>query len=99
MLIRRSGDVAWRRGTTINISRTGVLLQTDGLLFQPQTRVEMVVALPVFGDLAASRILGIGRIVRILASPCGRDPVVAAHLEEYRVLRDEEGPPDSVPTC
>ncbi len=89
MLIRRAGESSWRRATSINISRTGVLLQTDGVLLQPETRVEVVVTLPVFGDLAARRILGVGRIVRVQEVAGRRDPVVAAHLEDCRILPDE----------
>jgi hypothetical protein len=92
VLIRRAGEDTWRRGRTINISRTGLLLQTDGLQLDPPETVEVVVALPVFGDLAPTRILGTGRIVRAVApSPPDSDPVMAAHLDTYRVLRDEDG--------
>ncbi len=91
MLIRRAGDRTWRHATTINISRTGVLLQTDGLLLEPRTPVEVLVSLPVFGDLADNQILGIGRIVRTSpSSPDGNNPVMAAHLEECRIVRRDE---------
>ncbi len=92
VLIRRTGEDAWRRGRTINISRTGLLLQTDGLRLDPPDTVEVVVALPVFGDLAPTRILGTGRIVRnVNVSPPDADPIMAAHLDSYRVLREEDG--------
>ncbi len=87
MLIRRSGDGAWRRATTINMSRTGVLLRTDGLVLDPQTPVEIEVTLPVYGDLAANRVFGTGRIVRVLPSgPAAPDPVMAAHFDHSVVL-------------
>ena len=93
VLIRRVGDSTWRRATTINISRTGVLLESDGLLLEPHTPVEVMVSLPVLGDLATNRILGVGRIVRTSrSSPDGRNPVMAAHLEQCRVLRHDEQP-------
>lgn len=94
LLVRRAGETTWRRATTINISRTGVLMQTDGLLLEPETPVEVVVALPVFGNLAATRIFGIGRIVRSVPPyEMGADPMMAAHLDEYRFVA--EGEPDS----
>ncbi len=91
VLIRRSGEDAWRRGRTINISRTGLLMQTDGLRLDPADPVEVVVALPVFGDLAPTRILGTGRVVRaVTSSTPDADPVMAAHLDSYRVLHDDD---------
>jgi len=92
VLVRRAGETTWRRASTINISRTGVLMQTDGLLLEPETPVEVVVALPVFGNLAATRIFGTGRIVRSVPpyEVGGPDPMMAAHLDEYRVLAEGE---------
>ncbi len=91
VLVRRSGEGTWRRATTVNISRTGLLMQTDGLLLDPQTPVDVIVRLPVLGNLAATRILGTGRIVRSTGSPeTGSDPMMAAHFDEYRVLPEEE---------
>ncbi len=96
VLVRRTGEAAWRRATTINISRTGVLMQTDGFPLHPETPVEVVVALPIFGDLAPARIQGTGRIVRVVESPGSPDSVVAAHIEEYR-LQDEDVRADVLP--
>ncbi len=91
VLVRRSGEATWRRATTVNISRTGLLMQTDGLLFDPQTAVEIVVSLPAFGALAPTRIHGTGRIVRSTV-PTDTDPdvVMAAHFDECRVLSEED---------
>ncbi len=87
MLIRRAGDAEWRRATTINISRTGVLLRTTGLLLDPYTPVEVTVTLPASGSLAASLIIGEGFIVRALVPPSGEDdPVMAARLHDCRIV-------------
>src|SRR5512135_3541186 len=85
MLIRRAGDAEWRRATTINISRTGVLLRTTGLLLDPYTPVEVTITLPATGNLAASLIIGEGFIVRALPPSGAGDPVLAARLHECRV--------------
>ena len=86
MLIRRAGDAEWRRATTINISMTGLLLQTAGLFLEPHTPVEVAVTLPSSGNVTPSRIVGHGRIVRSLTpASLDDDPVMAAHLHECRV--------------
>jgi len=64
MKYRPVGHTGWREGTTENISRSGVLFRAPDLL-EPNTPVEMRVALPVGPTPELfPQVLCTGRIVR-----------------------------------
>ena len=82
---RRSGELEWRSGTTINISRSGVLF-TAGRDLLPETVLEMRIVFPaeVTGEVP-SRIVCWGSIVRtIQRSPSENRPALAATIAQYR---------------
>jgi hypothetical protein len=86
---RESGEIAWHKGTTVNISRSGVLFQAEGDLV-PQTMLEMRIVFPfeITGDVSANVICW-GPVVRNaqLASVEGQASLAAAILR-YRFLHD-----------
>jgi hypothetical protein len=91
---RSTGDDEWRDGRTENISRSGVLFRTDRLM-PPQTRIEMLLALPAeLGGDAAATVICRGRIVRteLRAGDAGNDagPVVAATIAGYRIAHSSD---------
>jgi len=84
----RVNGSAWRRGTTNNISRSGVLFQAESAL-QPNTPLELTMVLPaeVSGD-GTAEVSCRGSIVRIVPSMGeGSYPRLAATISHYRVLR------------
>lgn len=81
MLYRTMGDPRWRAGRTENISRTGVLFRPEELM-EPNTSIEMLLAMPVeiLGDAAGTAMCR-GRVVRAVISSTFDDrPVVAAAI-------------------
>jgi hypothetical protein len=92
---RSTGDDEWRDGRTENISRSGVLFRTDRLM-PPQTRIEMLLALPAeLGGDEAATVICRGRIVR--TGPRTEEPdaghVVAATIAGYRIAHSEGNDP------
>jgi hypothetical protein len=94
---RSTGDDEWRDGRTENISRSGVLFRTDRLM-PPQTRIEMLLALPAeLGGDAAATVICRGRIVR--TEPRAEDAehdaehVVAATIAGYRIAHSQGDDP------
>jgi hypothetical protein len=89
VLFRESGGEEWYEGTTVNISRTGVLFQTDVNLL-PRTLLEMRIALPpeVTEDTQAN-VLCWGPVVRLgpIIEKEGR-PTLAAAILRYRFSHD-----------
>ena len=86
MKYRAVGQTRWQKGTTENISRSGVLFQAADLL-DVNTPIEMRVALPI-GDSAErfSEVLCTGRIVRIATRPGEQEhPALAAAITDYRL--------------
>jgi hypothetical protein len=79
---RAAGSDAWLKGTTVNISRSGVLFDVDEAL-APQTTIEVELDLPEgpFGDahLEASSI-----IVRNTDLEPGPRSTIAARFLRYR---------------
>ena len=84
---RLPGDAEWRHGLIENISRSGVLFQTD-LTVGANTPLEMRMALPVSlaGHVGAS-VYCQAQVVRVL-DPIGQRPrpVLAVTINEYRLL-------------
>jgi hypothetical protein len=95
---RSAGDSQWRDGRTENISRSGVLFRTDRLM-PPQTRIEIVLALPaeVGGGDEAATVICRGRIVRteVRAGDADDDEglVVAATIAGYRIAHSQGNDP------
>jgi hypothetical protein len=84
----RVNGSSWRKGTTDNISRSGVLFQAESAL-QPNTPLELTMALPaeVSGD-GSAEVFCRGCIVRSVPSTGdGSHPRLAATISHYRVLR------------
>lgn len=75
---RGRGETAWREGTTVNISRTGVLFQTEEKM-EPETVLEMQIVFPAsITAAAAANIICWGPVTRTEASR------VAAAMRHYR---------------
>jgi hypothetical protein len=86
MKYRPVGQVSWRDGTTENISRSGVLFRAPDML-EPNTAVEMRVALPVGPSPELfPQVLCTGRIVRTVAvSSNDPRPALAASIIGYQL--------------
>jgi hypothetical protein len=86
---RTGGEKSWHEGTTINISRSGVLFKSD-MVFDPKTVLEMRIAFPpeMTGDVETNVICW-GPIVRL--QPCAPEEQfhsIAASFFRYRFQRD-----------
>jgi hypothetical protein len=83
----RTSDGLWHRGTTENISRSGLLLHADeGLTLD--TPIELVVELPpVLAGVPAARVVCRGRIVRTVASRYADGAFFAASITHCRFGR------------
>jgi hypothetical protein len=86
---RKSGTTEWHEGTTVNISRTGILFQSN-MNFSPRTLLEMQVILPyeVSGEPPAN-VLCWGPVVRLDSELTeeGRTALAAA-ISRYRFGHD-----------
>lgn len=75
---REIGGAEWREGTTVNISRTGVLFQTEEKM-EPETVLEMQIVFPASVTAgAAANIICWGPVTRTEAS------LVAAAMRHCR---------------
>lgn len=84
---RAGGDIVLTEGTTLNISRSGVLFRAEKEI-KPTTMLEMRITFP--GELTGNgpaSILCWGRVVRIIASSPGS--VLAAAIIKYRFIKDD----------
>ena len=84
---RASSDKEWRHGLIENISRSGVLFQTDRPV-DASTPVEMRMALPVgLAGYVGASVYCQAQVVRVL-EPAGQRvrPVLAVTINEYRLL-------------
>jgi hypothetical protein len=77
----------WHSGTIINISRTGILFQTESDI-PPQTALEMRVSFPseVTGA-SAMNVMCWGPVVRKDAVMQSNNPAIAAAIQRYRFTR------------
>ena len=87
-VLYRTDDGIWHRGTTENISHSGLLLRTEGSL-TVNSRIEMIV------DLASARpsdlqvqVLCRGRVVRADTPVAPAGPIVAAAITHYCLRRE-----------
>ncbi len=81
---RIAGQPAWRKGTTRDISRSGLLFDAEEPL-QPTDRVEINLVLPVeIGGLSATEVFCKGEVVRAISSPeTAAVPALAAKILQY----------------
>ena len=84
---RGSGESDWYEGTTINMSRSGVLFHAANDL-KPKTKLEMRILFP--SEDPPANVICWGRIVR-KEPPHAPDPrpAVAAAILRYRFMREE----------
>lgn len=84
LLYRERGARQWRRGRTVNVSRTGVLFQPDDSLSLRTPDLDFVVSLPLGGGMPAPRVRCVGRIVRRAFAGCS-DPLseVAVSIDAW----------------
>lgn len=81
---RQKGEAEWQDGITVNISRTGILFETDAHL-EPKTFLEMQIVFPSHLTAGtAANIICSGRIVRTQAEQVG------AAFRNYRYGRVSE---------
>ena len=85
MQYREGGDSAWHEGTTINISRSGVLFKSDRAI-EPRKVLEMRIAFPPeFTGDTDTGVLCWGPIVRQQPiSEADETPAMAATIFHYR---------------
>ena len=83
---RTAGDLDWRVGFTVNISRSGVLFRPERVV-EPKTPIDMILVLP--GGVAGeppSRLRCQGEVVRTTpAAEADVPPSVAAAVDDYRL--------------
>jgi CheY-like chemotaxis protein len=81
---RRLGETQWHVGTTENISRSGLLFQSDDVL-QPNSQLEINLVLPAeIAGLAGTEVVCRGEVVRTV-EPKGESvsPALAARILQY----------------
>jgi len=81
---RIAGQPAWRKGTTRDISRSGLLFDAEEAL-KPNDRLEINLVLPVeIGGLSATEVFCKGEVVRAINSPeSAAVPALAAKILQY----------------
>lgn len=81
---RRLGEVAWSKGTTENISRSGMLFRAEQVI-QPQVQIEINLVLPPeITGLSTAEVVCKGEVVRALPSDTATmSPAVAAKILHY----------------
>ena len=81
---RRVGEQGWRKGTTENISRTGLLFHGEEAL-QPSAQLEINLVLPVeIAGLSATEVVCRGEVVRSESTVGAVSPALAAKILQYR---------------
>jgi hypothetical protein len=86
---RERGQAEWQEGTTVNISRTGVIFQSR-IDLPPKALIEMQIMLPhIIGEPTAN-VLCWGPVVRTDASLTEKrgQPALAAAILRYRFSHD-----------
>ncbi len=81
---RIAGQPVWRKGTTRDISRSGLLFEAEEAL-KPSDRLEINLVLPVeIGGLSATEVFCKGEVVRAVGSPeSTATPALAAKILQY----------------
>jgi hypothetical protein len=84
LLFREHGQRAWRSGTTVNVSRSGVLFLAEGTPPGPARPLDFILTLPFNGEAPAPRVRCQGHVVRIAPeAPAGGGHAVAVSIEGY----------------
>ena len=80
---RPVGEQSWRKGTTENISRSGMLFHAEEDL-QPNMQLEINLVLPVeIAGLAATEVVCRGEVVRSVETGASVNPALAAKILQY----------------
>ena len=81
---RPVGEQSWRKGTTENISRSGMLFKAEESL-EPNAQLEINLVLPVeIAGLAATEVVCRGEVVRSIDAPGANvSPALAAKILQY----------------
>jgi len=89
---RAQSEGDWHRGTTRNISRSGVLFQGESWA-EPRTPLEMTLLLPKeVGVERAAEVVCRGTVTR--SERRGREdgpPLIAIRISHYRLVRPQDG--------
>jgi CheY-like chemotaxis protein len=90
---RLAGAGDWRKGTTKNISRSGVLFRTEDMI-PLRARLEINLVLPPqIAGLAATEVFCRGEVVRTLPpEQPAMSPALAAKILEYKFHYRSQGP-------
>jgi hypothetical protein len=84
VLFREHGESEWHRGSTLNISRLGVLVRTDGPLPGPGDAVDFILTLSLNEMAPASQVCCAGHVVRIAPEElAGGGRAVAMTIDSY----------------
>ena len=84
LLFREHGRSAWRTGTTINVSRSGVLFRAEGKPPASTRPLDFILKLPLNGDTPAPHVRCTGHVVRIAPGMvAGGGHAVAVSIEGY----------------
>ena len=88
---RAVGEQNWRKATTENISRSGLLFRANDAL-RPNAQLEINMMLPAeIAGLAATEVICRGQVVRSVADSSGV-PAFAAKILQYRFQPDAQRP-------
>lgn len=82
---RRLGESQWHVGTTENISRSGLLFQSDDDVLQPNSQLEINLVLPAeIAGLAGTEVVCRGEVVRTVERQGESvSPALAARILQY----------------
>jgi PAS domain S-box-containing protein len=82
---RQVGEIDWRKGTTENISRSGMLFQAEEMI-SPNAQLEINLVLPVeIAGLSSAEVVCRGEVVRTLENEeSATTPSLAAKILQYR---------------
>jgi hypothetical protein len=84
LLFREHGKSAWRTGTTINVSRSGVLFRAEGTPPGSTRPLDFILTLPLNGEAPLPHVRCQGHVVRIAPEvPAGGGLAVAVSIEGY----------------
>jgi len=81
---RRVGELGWRKGTTSNISRSGLLFDAEEVL-QPNVQLEINLVLPAeIAGLSPTEVVCKGEVVRsVQTEGSSTSPSLAAKILQY----------------
>lgn len=83
---RLRGDKAWCHGETENVSSSGVLFRTQGVV-ETGAALELRLTLPLLNSTGAGEVLCQGVIVRSVHPSDGDLPVLAMRILHFRLVR------------